>query len=185
MFASLLLLACGAEPEQYEVVNKTAPAFTVMNRVKPAAQPDPYGYPDYAEFHRLIVAGLRGILVVGVPDRHVGTYVYHCRVPTGFGGLSDGEYDARAVNGVATLERREEVSRPAFPKASSQPESSSPADSGVVTSVLSVGTIPVAPTRRVVGVQYHVPTSIPVPLAPRGATRQSGGTATNCALPFG
>ena len=106
MFATVLILACGAEPQQFVVENKTVPAFTVTNRV---ANPDPYGITDYAYFHQLVVAGIRGVLVVGIEDRHVGTYAYHCRVPSGFGGLSDGEYDCFLFNGRPAMEKRGEV----------------------------------------------------------------------------
>ena len=54
---------------------------------------DPWGRADFGEFFRLCeTTRTVGILVVGVEDRHVGGSLPHCRVPSGYGGLRDGEY---------------------------------------------------------------------------------------------
>ncbi len=76
-----------------------APVFVAA----PNAPGDPYGVADYGEFYRRIADGNPGRLAVGVPDPWVGTYHLHCRVPSGFRGLADGEYACAAVNGVPQM----------------------------------------------------------------------------------
>jgi hypothetical protein len=95
---AFLVLVCGAEPAPaFTVENKIPSAFVVVNKVKDANR-DPYGVKDYTEFYKQVEIG-PGVLVVGIPDRFVGTYWVHCRVPSGFGGLADGEYLCKLEGG--------------------------------------------------------------------------------------
>ncbi len=59
----------------------------------PMTPHDPWGRDTFSEFYRLTdVTRVPGLLTVGVPDRHIGGGLPHCRVASGYGGLSDGEY---------------------------------------------------------------------------------------------
>ncbi len=57
----------------------------------PMTPHDPWGYSSFGDFQKA-TANVRGVLVIGVPDRHVGGGTPHHRVSSGFQGLADGEY---------------------------------------------------------------------------------------------
>lgn len=96
-----------AAPPQFRVENKCPATFTVTNAIPVQQTPsDPYGVPDYAAFRARITGNVRGVLVVGVPDRFVGGYQFHCRVASGFAGLADGEYDCWEENGRPVMQLR-------------------------------------------------------------------------------
>ena len=85
--------------------------FVALPIVQPSTgtKYDPYKIVKYAEFHTWVKGGGRGVLVVGVKDRYVGTYETHCWVPSGFGGLRDGEYDCFYADGDNRMSSRKAV----------------------------------------------------------------------------
>jgi hypothetical protein len=105
--ALMLATAIGAPPDE---LARAAVAVEVaklaLSKPTPAIKQDPYRM-EYAAFHAWIRGGGRGVLVVGIPDRYVGGYETHCWVPSGFGGLRDGEYDCKVLNGNCVMTRRE------------------------------------------------------------------------------
>lgn len=79
---------------------------------------DPYGFAGYADFYQHVARVGSGTLVVGIPDKYVGTYTAHCRVPSGFSGLADGNYDCRKqADGTQTVTRRDGQKAAPFPTA--------------------------------------------------------------------
>jgi hypothetical protein len=95
----LLSLATGAPPD--DELARAAVAVEVaklsLRAPGPGIKQDPYRM-EYAAFHAWIRDGGRGVLVVGIPDRYVGSYETHCWVPSGFGGLRNGEWDCFGKN---------------------------------------------------------------------------------------
>lgn len=80
-----------------------APSAALAQPKVKSSLPDPYGYTDYNKFREAVNDGVRGKLVVGIEDKYVNTYTTHCRVPSGFEGLADGEYDCYEENGRAMM----------------------------------------------------------------------------------
>ena len=83
---------------------------------------DPFGAKSYAAFFaRVNREGGYGVLYVGVPDESAGSYVWHYRVESKFGGLADGVYDCwhDAAKCEAVMTRRTEPAVPA-PKLSAE-----------------------------------------------------------------
>ena len=118
LWCAVVPVASGAEP-QFQVENRVPPAFEVVNKVAPQSAPvpnspsaDPYGYTDYRAFHAAVKSSGYGVLSVGVPDRWVGTYMFHCRVPSGFEGLADGEWSYFMSDGRMWRVQRVEVAAP-------------------------------------------------------------------------
>jgi hypothetical protein len=97
--ALMLATAIGAPPD--DELGRAAVAVEVaklaLSKPTPAIKQDPYRM-EYPAFHAWIRSGGRGVLVVGITDRYVGSYETHCWVPSGFGGLRDGEYDCFGKN---------------------------------------------------------------------------------------
>lgn len=100
--------AAEIERERVRVAIAIARARTETAPAAPAASPDPYGVADYNTFLTKVERGIRGVLVVGIADKYVGSYLTHCRVPSGFGDLADGEYDCWMQDGKAVLQPRKE-----------------------------------------------------------------------------
>lgn len=170
---ALLATRYAPAPPAFTVENRATPTFTVKNTATPtpkSSRYDPYGFADYGEFLKAVTrAGRhkgRFVLVVGGKDRYVGTYQEHCRVPSGFRGLADGEYDAYLLNGVPVLELRP------TPGVSAPPPFAPPGGSitggSKDTSARTVGMCPSpgpAPGFNVGPVRFRIHTGTPVPAA--------------------
>jgi hypothetical protein len=142
----VVAFSIGAPPKAPPVALSRAPAVTIDDRAG-----DPYGYASYDDFYRAVASGIKGVLVVGIEDRYVQSYTAHYRVPSGFGGFTDGEYDCYPENGVPQMQPRKAVS----PKASGK--SGGPVTTDAPNAATSprpaVGTSPSSGTRpRVISI---------------------------------
>jgi hypothetical protein len=88
MFATILLLSCGAEPvPDFTVTNKTTP-YVVVNRITPRVS-------DYAALYARVLAGERVTVTVGV----YGMDGYP-------GKIAQGTYEFYLVDGSPVMERK-------------------------------------------------------------------------------
>lgn len=163
-----LCLGSAAHAQTFEITNRMPQQFTVVNRMPVVVPPDDPYRLDYADFYRMVGNGITGWLAVGVDDPWVDTYLTHCRVPAGFGGLPTGLYRCYSKDGRQVVEPWKEdgpKARPFLPGSPTTPRTTAPSA--------------VAPS-----------TSFPAPARSPGATRTLAPLATpgginGCASPFG
>jgi hypothetical protein len=106
------------DPEAERLRIAVEVAIAIAKAKKPAlpkvdpAPGDPYGSSSYAEFQSKIARGMRGVLVIGIPDKWFQSYQLHYRVESGtFPGWPDGDYDCwlDSRTGELKMQPRKEV----------------------------------------------------------------------------